>query len=337
VNSSLYGEVGSLVVTDFTSGVGGTIEMEMNGVVYTGAFADGDTNVVVRNGNTRIDIGVTALDTTTSITLEAAVATTNASFDNFQFMHTGSLEGADFAGTALEGMNGSIMIRTADTTSVAIQNFRYAGGASGANILTVEINGETYTDSTVIDAVADGTVLNFTNGSGEGLEINIANLTTTPIGDIFANQTDRAAFINALNTGFGTLGAGASFALGTEQTDSLTVAISDVSTSTIFGGQELNISTEADAIAAGEALNAAIDRVTSIRADVGALQSRFDFASANIEISLQNQDAARGVLLDTDIAAESSAYATSQVQLQAGIAVLAQANLLPQNLLKLIG
>ena len=84
-------------------------------------------------------------------------------------------------------------------------------------------------------------------------------------------------------------------------------------------------------------IDAAIDAVTSVRADVGALQSRFDFAAANVESSIQNQDAARGVLLDTDVAAESTAYATSQVQLQAGIAVLAQANLLPQNLLKLIG
>jgi len=56
-----------------------------------------------------------------------------------------------------------------------------------------------------------------------------------------------------------------------------------------------------------------------------------------VESSIQNQDAARGVLLDTDVAAESTSFATSQVQLQAGIAVLAQANLLPQNLLKLIG
>ena len=74
-----------------------------------------------------------------------------------------------------------------------------------------------------------------------------------------------------------------------------------------------------------------------MRANVGALQSRFNFASANIESSIQNQDAARGVLLDTDVAAESTAYATNQVKLQAGISVLAQANQQLQSLLKLIG
>jgi len=52
---------------------------------------------------------------------------------------------------------------------------------------------------------------------------------------------------------------------------------------------------------------------------------------------VQNQGAARSNLLDTDVAATSTAFATAQVQLQAGIAVLAQANQLQQNLLKLIG
>ena len=113
--------------------------------------------------------------------------------------------------------------------------------------------------------------------------------------------------------------------------------LADSSTTALFGGQELDITSVGSAQTAGEALNIAIDRVTAIRADVGALMSRFDFATANIEIAMQNQDAARGTLLDTDVAAESSAYATAQVQLQAGIAVLAQANQLPQNLLKLIG
>ena len=74
----------------------------------------------------------------------------------------------------------------------------------------------------------------------------------------------------------------------------------------------------------------------SLRADVGALQSRFSYATDAIQSSLENQDAARGTFLDTDVSAESTAYASAQVQLQAGISVLAQANQLPQNLLKLL-
>lgn len=335
-NSSLYGDVGQVKVSNVSTGVGGTLSVEINGTTYTGQFADGDTAVTVTNGNTRIRMGTTALDTTTAITLDAAVAATNASLDGMAFMHTGSLSGADFSGTSLAGVSGSMMIRTLDPSGVSIQNFQYVGGTSGANVLSVEINGETYTATGVADAIAAGDTYNFSNGSGQGLEINMTGL-TTGITDIFSSASDRANFINGLNIGFSTIGAGASFALGTEASDSLTVSIRSASSTALFGGQSLNISTAADAQAAGETLNAAIDMVTSIRADVGAMMSRFDFATANIEIAMQNQDAARGTLLDTDVASESSAYATAQVQLQAGIAVLAQANQLPQNLLKLIG
>jgi flagellin len=90
------------------------------------------------------------------------------------------------------------------------------------------------------------------------------------------------------------------------------------------------------AATAAAALDTAITKVTSLRATVGALQSRFNFASNAIQSAIENQDAARASLLDTDVAAESSAFASAQVQQQAGIAVLAQANQLPQSLLKLI-
>jgi flagellin len=147
-------------------------------------------------------------------------------------------------------------------------------------------------------------------------------------------------FENALKNAFGigAEGSGQSlkFQVGVTTTDTLSVRLDSVTTDTIFGGAELDVLTADNAAIAADAIDAAIDMVTSVRADVGAMQSRFDFAAANIESSIQNQDAARGVLLDTDIAAESSAFATAQVQLQAGISVLAQANLLSQNLLKLI-
>jgi flagellin len=101
--------------------------------------------------------------------------------------------------------------------------------------------------------------------------------------------------------------------------------------------QEIDISTQAGALASSNVLDNAINTVTAIRASIGALQSRFDYAAANINAGIQNQDAARSTYLDTDISAESTMFAQSQVRVQASISVLAQANQLPQNLLKLIG
>jgi flagellin len=62
----------------------------------------------------------------------------------------------------------------------------------------------------------------------------------------------------------------------------------------------------------------------------------FWIATNSIQSSIENEDAARGSLLDTDVTYESTAYASARVQVQAGISILAQANQLPQNLLKLL-
>lgn len=143
----------------------------------------------------------------------------------------------------------------------------------------------------------------------------------------------------ALNVAFGTDAGSAalSFQIGTSSADALGVNIGAATTDALFEGKSLSITSIANATEASDAIDAALQSITSIRASVGALQSRFNFASANIQISVQNQDASRSELLDTDIAAESTSYATAQVQLQAGISVLAQANQQLQALLKLLG
>ena len=67
-----------------------------------------------------------------------------------------------------------------------------------------------------------------------------------------------------------------------------------------------------------------------------AQMSRFDFVSANLATSVENIDAARSTLLDVDVAAEMANYSSRQVVMQASVAMLAQANQMPQNLLKLL-
>src|SRR5690606_34334830 len=126
------------------------------------------------------------------------------------------------------------------------------------------------------------------------------------------------------------------FQVGSNADDAISVAIKRVD-SDALGLAGLDITTLDNANTAGAALDAAIAFVTAVRADVGGLQSRFEYASANLETSIQNVDAARAKFLDADISEESTMFAQSQVKLQASISVLAQANQLPQNLLKLIG
>ncbi|HEX6015286.1 MAG TPA: flagellin, partial [Geminicoccaceae bacterium] len=83
-------------------------------------------------------------------------------------------------------------------------------------------------------------------------------------------------------------------------------------------------------------LDAAIDSVLSARSTMGALMSRFDFVSANLATSVENIDAARSALMDVDVAGEMANYSSKQVLMQASAAMLAQANQMPANLLRLL-
>ena len=96
------------------------------------------------------------------------------------------------------------------------------------------------------------------------------------------------------------------------------------------------VATIAGAQAAGTAIDTAIGNVLSARSTLGAQMSRFDFVSANLATSVENIDAARSTLMDVDVAAEMANYSSKQVVMQASVAMLAQANQMPQNLLRLL-
>ena len=123
---------------------------------------------------------------------------------------------------------------------------------------------------------------------------------------------------------------------GTETYDSLSFTLDAVSVTGLGMTGTETIDTAANADSALEAVNVAIDNLNAFRANVGAAQNRLDFASDNLSISIENAEAARSTLLDLDIAAEMTNFTSKQVLMQSGVAMLAQANQLPQNLLRLL-
>ena len=76
--------------------------------------------------------------------------------------------------------------------------------------------------------------------------------------------------------------------------------------------------------------------MNSIRADLGAIQNRFESTIANLATTSENLSAANSRILDADFAAETAKLSKSQVLQQAGISVLAQANARPQQVLSLL-
>ncbi|WP_288638675.1 flagellin [Comamonas kerstersii] len=102
------------------------------------------------------------------------------------------------------------------------------------------------------------------------------------------------------------------------------------------GMGDVDISTQAGAWEALKKIDSAIDQVNASRADLGALQTRFEKSIENIDIMNENISAARGRIVDADFATETANLSRAQILQQAGTAMVAQANQLPQGVLSLL-
>ncbi|WP_145841893.1 flagellin [Denitratisoma sp. DHT3] len=98
----------------------------------------------------------------------------------------------------------------------------------------------------------------------------------------------------------------------------------------------IDIGTVAGATRAIDIADGALARINSIRADLGAVQNRFGSTISNLTTSAENITAARSRIQDADFAAETAALTRAQILQQAGVAMLAQANQLPQQVLQLL-
>jgi flagellin len=98
----------------------------------------------------------------------------------------------------------------------------------------------------------------------------------------------------------------------------------------------------ADLVAAGSntaitRIDAAINSISSLRASLGAYQNRFESTIANLQVTTENLSASESRIRDTDMAQEMVTFTRNQILLQAGTAMLGQANQIPQSVLRLLG
>ena len=102
------------------------------------------------------------------------------------------------------------------------------------------------------------------------------------------------------------------------------------------GGNPADIKSAANSTAVLEKLDSMLATVNSKRAEFGATQNRFEAVIQTLQVSAENQTAARSRIMDADFASETAALTRSQVLQQAGTAMLSQANSLPNNVLSLL-
>jgi len=140
--------------------------------------------------------------------------------------------------------------------------------------------------------------------------------------------------VNLLNSGSTlTFQVGA----GTTTNDQITVSTVDLRASTLsLDSGSVGISAASSALAAITNLDSGINTLTTSRARFGAALNRTTAVISSLQISVENQSAARGRIVDADFASETANLSRSQILQQAGTAMLAQANSLPQQVLSLL-
>ena len=234
-----------------------------------------------------------------------------------------SAAGATAAGSATYTINGIAIPITGATGGAALSSNR-------ANALAA-INAQ----SAATGVVATDTGSGISLAAADGRNIAVSYTVGT-----FAGSSAADFGVPAASTTGGTLNISYSAPSGTSGsvvfTQAAGLSSSTPITATGTSVSAMDISTVAGANAALTAIDAALQTVNSSRAMLGAVQNRFSATIENLQTGSENTTASRSRIQDTDFAAETANLSRAQVLQQAGTAMVAQANQLPQQVLQLL-
>nr|WP_321454740.1 flagellin [uncultured Cohaesibacter sp.] len=131
------------------------------------------------------------------------------------------------------------------------------------------------------------------------------------------------------------ISSGADVMVGANGTDTINISIQSLSSSAL-GLSGLDLSTQDGAAKAFSLLDLAIGSVANARSELGGTMSRFEFRAQQLHTSIESLEAARSAITDVDVAKEMAKMSSESVRVQAAAAAVAQANKVPQYLLKLL-
>lgn len=175
------------------------------------------------------------------------------------------------------------------------------------------------------------------NGSNSTEDRSSINKEITALQTELTRISDKTSFGDrALLSG--SFSAGVTFQVGAKANETITITIGDLdATALSVQAAVLNVNTQTAAQSAITSIDKAIAKIDSTRADLGAVQNRFEHTISNLANVQENVSASRSRIRDTDFATETAAMTRNQILQQAGTSILAQANQLPQAALSLLG
>ncbi|WP_300434991.1 flagellin [Zoogloea sp.] len=318
--------------------------VKLGAIAAGGNVTSQGSNVAAAFNAVSNQTGVTAsFDSTTgAVSLSAADgrnisligAGTGAAVANTGLTVTDAATG--FATAAVAGAAGAL--KAGDLTINGVDIGAVTAGTNattqGANVAAA-INA--VSSKTGVTASNAAGVLTLTGAQGQDIAIGGNNTnktaTQTATGLTFQNlaTTTRGGVSLSSTSANGITVGGSDFALA-----GLT-AVNTAATATFGAGvSSIDLSTASGAQNALATIDSALATINSSRADLGAIQNRFTSVVSNLNTSSENLSAARSRIQDTDFAAETANMTRGQILQQAGTAMLAQANQLPQSVLSLL-
>ena len=215
----------------------------------------------------------------------------------------------------------------------------YTVGGAAANMTLTYVSGAVSKTETVAVADMGANAAQAVVFSNLGVTINLSH-------DANAGNVTGAALVAGFDTDVvvTTASANATWRVGSEVGDDISLAFSDMRSSALGNASKLNtliadndaVSTTTKADTLLQSVDTAIAQVSTFRAKLGARQNQMETAINSVGVSIENLSASESRIRDADIAQVSSDMVTRQIMQQAGVSVLAQANTAPQSVLSLI-
>jgi flagellin len=306
---TVTGSLGSDSAVDVAAGdTAETIAATVNGV--TG------TTGVTATAVTKAALTVTNAGTVTFTlagTASQAISATLVSANDLTALRDAINESTGTTGVSAVGTGTTLTLTQADGKDIKLTGMANDGTANDASVGSIRALGSDGTADAqqVVIALTETTAAGGTTEDSATVAGSVTFSSDTAF-SVASNETGANGTIMDQNVG------------GTATTSSATLLSS------------VNISTETGAQTAISTIDAAIQKVSTQRAELGALQARFDSIISNLTTGIENQSAAQSRIRDADFATETAALTRAQILQQAGTAVLAQANAAPQNVLALL-
>jgi len=271
-----------------------------------------------------IATAINAVDSTLGLT---ATATNSATFGNFSLGATPesvafTLEGESISIAALASAND--LTSVADAINAKQGTTGVSATFSGSDRSEMTLTASDGRDITIasLEFGNDASTADLTGATGAAR--TLTDLSSTSAGAAAGTATGSVSISSTAGAISIVEGAGSEVVSGTLASSLASVANIDLATSAATASDALSV------------LDAAIAQISGGRADLGAIQNRFESVIASLQVASENAEASRSRIQDADFASETANLTKSQILTQAGISVLAQANAQPQQVLALL-